>query len=280
MNPRQLKINRPIFSRRRAGNYEVLAKENEADILIYDEISPWGINAERFVRDLQAIDAKTINVRINSPGGNVFDGAAMFNALKKKKAKIITHVDGIAASYASVLAMAGEEVHMAKNAFMMIHDPWTIAIGDAAEMRKQAEILDKIGEVIARNYADKTGAQMDEIRALMEEETWFTAEEAKEIGLVDIIDDEQEANDSVAAMFDLSIFNNTPENLKNLSSETLDKSQLENVLRDAGCTRRQAKAILAEGFDAISPRDASADEMPETSKAIAELSSHIRGMIN
>ena len=162
--------------------YDIRAEEDEtAEILIYDEISSWGIEARQFVKDLSGISAKTIRLRINSPGGNVFDGVAIYNALKRHPASVRVEVDGLAASIASIIAMAGDTIHMAKNAFLMIHNAWVFAMGDAEEMRKMADVLEKIDGTMASTYAERTGSKPKDIRELMDAETWMTAEEAKEL---------------------------------------------------------------------------------------------------
>jgi ATP-dependent Clp endopeptidase proteolytic subunit ClpP len=187
------------------------ASEPDAvDVLIYDEISMWGVSAQDFVKDLQGVTAKTINLRINSPGGSVFDGTAIFNALKAHPAKVVAHIDGVAASIASIIALAGDEVRMSPNAFFMIHNPWGFSIGDAAEMRKMADVLDKIGGTLAKTYADKCGKPVSEVQDLMDSETWMTADEAKDAGFVDCIDGEDDEDEDLKAKFDLSGFRNAP----------------------------------------------------------------------
>lgn len=182
-----------------------------AEILIYDEIDSWfGVSAEQFVRDLAAVDADQINVRINSPGGDVFDGIAIMNAIRGHSAKVVTYVDGLAASAASVIALAGDEVVMRPGTEMMIHEAWGVAVGDAQEMRGYADRLDRIGNTMAGLYAEKTGASADEMRALMQAETWFTADEAVEAGLADRVEKptkDKAADASAKARFDLSVFN-------------------------------------------------------------------------
>ncbi len=193
--------------------YRIVAKDDgddggHAEILIYDEIGRdcWGegIAAEDLVKELAALDVKTIDVRINSHGGQVFEGLAIFNALDRHPATVTTHVDGMAASIASIVALAGEEVRIAENAFMMIHNPWGIEIGDANAMRKMAEILDTLGGSLVDTYVAKTGKSEKAIRDMMDEETWFNSEEALEVGLVDEVVEAM----AVAASFDLSRFHN------------------------------------------------------------------------
>ena len=168
--------------------YNMTAAEGEtsAEISIYDAIGSFDVNAKQFVDELKDISAEVINLRINSPGGSVIDGNAMFNALQRHPAKVITHIDGLAASMASVIAMAGDEVHMADNALLMIHNPWTFSMGDADELRADADLLDKMSASILSSYG-RSQYEADEIKNLMDEETWFTAQEAFDAGFVDHI---------------------------------------------------------------------------------------------
>ena len=168
--------------------YNMTAAEGEtsAEISIYDAIGSFDVNAKQFVDELKEINADTINLRINSPGGSVIDGNAMFNALQRHPAKVITHIDGLAASMASVLAMAGDEVHMADNALLMIHNPWTFSMGDADELRADADLLDKMSASILSSYG-RSQYEAEELKNLMDEETWFTAQEAFDAGFVDHI---------------------------------------------------------------------------------------------
>jgi ATP-dependent Clp endopeptidase proteolytic subunit ClpP/HK97 family phage major capsid protein len=161
----------------------------EADIWIYEEIGEtWfgGLSAKRLKDDLEALgDITLITLHINSPGGDVFDGNAIYNLLKQHKARVVVYIDGLAASIASVVAMAGDEIHIAENALMMVHDPWTYAIGNAEELRKMADMLDKIKGTIITTYVKRTGLEEEEIEELMAAETWMNAEEAVEYGFAD-----------------------------------------------------------------------------------------------
>lgn len=189
--------------------------ENKADdpggpveVFIYDEIDPyWGVSADSFVRDLAAIDADQITVRINSPGGGVYDGIAILNALRAHPATVTTIVDGLAASAASFIAMAGDEIVVRRNAEIMIHDSWQVCGGNAAELRKTADNLDRLSDNIASMYAARAGGTVEEWRALMQAETWYTADEAVEAGLATRVDDGAAEESAPAAAFDLSVFN-------------------------------------------------------------------------
>lgn len=161
------------------------------EILIYDDIGPeeWGgVSAKAVKAQLDTMkDAAEITVRINSPGGDVFDGFAIYNLLSQHPAKINVKVDGWAASAASVVAMAGDTVEVAANALMMIHNPWTLAIGDAETMLKTASLLEQIKGSIVTTYKAKVSMTDEEISALMDAETWFDAQGAVEAGLATAI---------------------------------------------------------------------------------------------
>lgn len=156
-----------------------------ATVRIYDEIGYWGVTAADFVEEISAITAPEIEVQINSPGGDVFDGLAIYNALRLHKAKVTTRVDGLAASAASVIVQAGDRRIMVESAQLMIHEAWGVAIGPADEMREFADLLDQQNTVIAKIYASASGRDVDEFLALMEAETWLTDEAAVEAGLAD-----------------------------------------------------------------------------------------------
>jgi ATP-dependent Clp endopeptidase proteolytic subunit ClpP len=259
--------------RESAGNgnkswYRIKAQsEAEVDIYLYDEISMWGVEAEQFVRDLNGITAQTINLRINSPGGDVFDGAAIFNALERHPAKVITHIDGLAASMASVIALAGDEVRMAENAFFMIHHPWCLCVGNAEDMKKTAEILEKIGDAAVRTYVRKSGQSEKQIRAWMDEETWMTADEAKEAGFVSEI----VTGPAVESKFDLSIYSKVPDALKGKDPGEWSERDFEGFLRDAGFSRKQAEAVVCDGFRSLNQGDPGTDDLVASLKKNIEI---------
>jgi ATP-dependent Clp endopeptidase proteolytic subunit ClpP len=231
--------------------------EKEVEVYLYDEISMWGIEAEQFIREINEISAGTINLRINSPGGDVFDGTAIFNALERHPSRIVTHIDGIAASMASVVALAGDEVRMAENAFFMIHNPWGLCIGNAADMRKEAEILEKICDSMIGTYSRKSGQDKKQIRSWLDDETWFNAEEAKDAGFVSEI----VSAPAVESKFDLSIYSKVPDPLKGTSSEEWSERDFEGFLRDAGFSRKEAASIVSGGFRSLKQGDPGADDL-------------------
>lgn len=149
-----------------------------AEVLVYDEIGLCGVEAPAFVQELQGITADTIHVRINSPGGDVFDSIAIYNALMDHPARVEVTVDSLAASGASVIAMAGEKITMNRGSQMMIHDAYTASLGNAADMREIADLLDRFSDAIAGVYADRGGGAAGDWRDLMRAETWYTGPEA------------------------------------------------------------------------------------------------------
>ncbi|HHH1341016.1 TPA: ClpP-like prohead protease/major capsid protein fusion protein [Yersinia enterocolitica] len=160
--------------------------EKSADIYIYEEIGYWGVTARQFASSLKALgDIDHINLRIHSPGGDVFEGIAIYNLLNTHPASKTVYIDGLAASMASVIAMVGNPVIMPENAMMMIHKPWGITGGDANDMRDYADLLDKVEGVLIPSYAQKTGKTPDELAAMLGEETWLTAQECVEHGFAD-----------------------------------------------------------------------------------------------
>lgn len=191
----------------------------EADLFLYIEIASWGggyaaHSAQSFKQELDNLgDLDTLNIYINSPGGDVFEGNTIMNMIKRKKCTKNVYVDGLAASIASVIAMAGDKIIMPNNAMMMIHNAWTYAAGNSQELRKLADDLDKVNASIRQTYLDKAGDKLDEetLTTLMDNETWLTAQECYDYGLCDQVGEDK----SVAAKFDLntlSNYRNTPVN--------------------------------------------------------------------
>jgi ATP-dependent Clp protease protease subunit len=175
----------------RAPNYRMAAKADRGEVYLYDIIGAgWlgGISAKQFAKDLKALGAvKTIDVRINSDGGDVFDGRAMYTLLAEHPARIVVHVDGLAASIAALIAMAGDEVRMAEGTMLMIHNAWGLAIGEAKEMRQTADLLDSVSATIRDTMAKRSGNTPDDVQAWMDAETWMTADVAKDRGFADVV---------------------------------------------------------------------------------------------
>lgn len=187
-----------------------------AEIYIYGNIGDrWnedGVVASELVRDIAVLDADEITLRINSFGGSVTDGLAIYNALKRHPATVNVQVDGVAISCASYIAMAGDTITMAKNAQMMIHAPWGISMGNAAELRDQADLLDRYAKAMAGAYADKTGHSYEDDLALLTDgkDHWYSADEALAAGFCDVVGAEVAVAASLAKSFDLSRFHPAP----------------------------------------------------------------------
>ena len=190
--------------------YTIRARATGAEVLIYDEIGAYGVSAKGFLAELGALpDDAPIDLRLNSPGGSVFDAVAIYNALTRHAGTITVWIDGIAASAASYIAMAGDEIVMPENAFLMIHDPSGVVMGTATDMRDMAGTLDKIAASMTRGYAAKSGKPEDEIAALLSAETWFDAQDALEAGLATRMVEPVR----IAASFDIGRFRNAPPEL-------------------------------------------------------------------
>lgn len=216
------------------------------EILLYGVVDAFEISANAVANELKNIRTPNIVVGLNSPGGDVFEGVAIHNLFKNHSAHIEMRIDSLAASIMSFIALAGDKISISDNAFIMIHEVSSGVLGTAKDMRDQADTIDKIQAMLITSYATRTGESEENILNLMTAETWFSAEEAIEIGLADEIHTTQ----SVENSFDLSIFNNVPKILKNTNKKRSPKV-LERALRDVGLSNKEAKAVLAQGYNAI-----------------------------
>ncbi len=213
---------------------------NSADIFIYGDIVRWvwedyfpeDVSSNTFKDDLDALgEVSTLNLHVNSPGGSVFEGIAIYNMLKRHKVKVNVYIDALAASIASVIAMAGDTIYMPKNSMLMIHNPWTWTEGNAAELRKAADDLDRIGNSSKQTYLQKAGDKLtdEKLQEMLDAETWLSADEAFEYGLCDVI---EEANQMAASLNKevLSKYKNVPKQLQKhketkLSADEMKKRQ-------------------------------------------------------
>lgn len=257
----------------RLKNSEEDSGDVTADLYIYDEIvdqmtAEWwgGISAQMLINELNELDASTINVRINSPGGAVFEAIAIYNALMSNPATINVYVDSLAASAASVIAMAGDTITMMVGSQMMIHDALGLEMGNAAQMREFADFLDKQSQNIAGIYAEKAGGEADDFRALMLAETWLYAEEAVELGLADKVYS-RPSNEEKKESEEDGESEETEETTENEESEedTDEDEELENLLN------RRHK-LVARGFKYAGRRrapDPLQNEVDEILKALA-----------
>jgi ATP-dependent protease ClpP protease subunit len=188
----------------------------EATLYLYDVIdSYWGVTASDVASQLQALEANTtLHLRINSPGGDVFEARAIATLLQEFSGKVVAHIDALAASAATTVALAADEVIMADGAYFMIHNAWSVAIGNKSDMLDMAALLQKMDGTIAADYARQTGKDIDEIAALMDAETWFTAQEALDIGMINSIAvPPDKASNSSRKQFNLSAYQRTPKAL-------------------------------------------------------------------
>lgn len=171
--------------------FYALEKSNDgtATIHLYDEVGAFGSGSKEFLADLARLDGQHIHLRINSPGGSVVEGTAIYNALRRHKGGLTVHIDALAASMASVIAMSGSPVYIADNALLMIHNPWTVSMGDSDQLRKEADLLDKLKSTLVNAYVRKTGMEQDQIAEMMDAETWLDAVEAVALGFADAIEE-------------------------------------------------------------------------------------------
>lgn len=239
--------------------YEIRnAAADVAELWIYDYIGIdfWtgeGVSAKQFAKDLAAITAPAIDLHINSPGGSVFDGQAIHTSLVNHPATVTTYVDGLAASIASVVALAGNKVVMAANALFMIHNPMGCCCGAAGDMRDMADLLDKVGETIAGVYERKTGLAPAAIRQAMDAETWYTAEEALDAGFADEIGAELPV--AACAKWDLS------SRIFGYKHAPADAGRVLSAANEAKIT--EARDNLNDVLAAVSPEDATETEITD-----------------
>jgi ATP-dependent Clp protease protease subunit len=232
-----------FFARAVGTKFDAKAEDGGTVIDLYDEIGYWGTDARGFRARLKDATGD-ITLRINSPGGDVFDGIAIYNDLLAYDGKVKVEVVGLAASIASIIAMAGDEITIADNAMFMIHNAWTIGVGNRHDMADVAATLTKIDDALARTYAARTTTGIRSIKQMMDDETWLTAKEAKEAGFATSVGSAAD----VKARFDLSVFSCVPDSLKwrdGAADETPTKRDLERALtQDAGWSRSKARAAM------------------------------------
>ena len=253
--------------------------ESSTEVVIYDEIGAFGINSKTFIEELANVPKdKEILLRINSPGGSVIDGLAIYDALRRTPQKIVTRIEGLAASIASIIALAGDEVTMSENSLFMIHNVWGGETGDSKDMRKAADLMDKMSSKLVSIYMAKSGKEESEVQSWMDSETWFNAEEALEAGFINYIEEPI----ALAAKFDIykcnyknkdkvvQMFNDSKkikmkeqiEELKNFISELFDKkSEVKNV-KILDSTEVNDKISSLE--NAISASEKNNEELSET----------------
>ena len=215
------------------------AESETADVYIYSEVGGYDVNAKNFIDELKTIKDKNIDVHINSLGGSVFDGLAIYNALKNHSKRVTTKVEGIAASIASVIAMAGDKIEMAENSLFMIHNPFAMSGGDANELRKTANILDKIRNEIAEIYASKSNHNAEHYINLMDVESWFNSDETLKLGLINGITEPLKIENN----YDVSKFENiTSDKINN----TIHKSNINVMAQNTQTETIETKEVSNE----------------------------------
>jgi len=198
--------------------YSITNNAETAEISIFDEIGDFGTSARDFIEEIISIGKKDITLRINSVGGSVFDGLAIYNALRSHNGVVTVRIEGLAASISTVIAMGGDKIEMAENGFFMIHNPFGQSAGEATDFRKTADLLDKIKDEIIEIYQRKTKMPYDVLSEMMDKETWLTSEEAEQFGFIDYVIEPMK----VAAKFNFSKFTNVNE------KEVMDVLNLNN----------------------------------------------------
>tara|TARA_R110000851_G_scaffold175196_1_gene321472 strand:- start:57 stop:1055 length:999 start_codon:yes stop_codon:yes gene_type:complete len=247
------------------------------EVMIYDEIGNFGVDAKSFISEIKNIPSdKSVLLRINSPGGSVIDGLAIYDAISRMPQKVTSRIEGIAASMASIVALAADEVIMSENSLYMIHNVWGGEVGESDDLRKAADLMDKMGERLINIYVSKTGQSEEQIRSWMDEETWFNSSEAQEAGFINLVEEPIK----MAAKFDIKkydyknkviveqLFNNQKkenqmekefENLKSFISDMFNK------------TAESKEVKILDNEEVSSKMSAIEESIEESAKAIVEL---------
>lgn len=239
--------------------YWQIKNQDKPEILIYGPIvsDPYfddEVGAKQFRDDLKALGSpKAIDVRINSPGGDVFEGYAIHGALANHAARIDVHIDGVAASIASVVAMAGDTITIPENALMMIHQASGIALGTANDMRKMAEALEKVDNGIVSVYANRTGMERDKVAELLAAETWMNGAEAVEMGFATTLSEQVKLAACAAFPWDAMPYAHVPDSLKAKTGETPRLDQFKDKFQYA--RKLQYRARLVQEWQTITRRN-------------------------
>lgn len=259
MNNHNLARVRALVGKTRARTLRADATVEE--VLLYDPIGGWsGITGEEFADRIKNVRSKKLLLKINSPGGDVFEARTMVSAIRdyqRNGGHVTARITGLAASAATFVAISADEVEMEEGTFFMIHNSWGITIGNASEHEYTARLLRKVDETILNDYVKKTGLERDVIQKWMEEETWFTAEEAEKYGFADRVlseeEDEEETVDNeeegeeeeIGNKWDLSIFKNAPKSFEK-SSKNRNQSTTKVVRTDALVAENARKLKMIE----------------------------------
>lgn len=212
------------------------------NIDILEEISGWGYDFRRIASSIKSFKGEKIVLPINSYGGAVLEGFAIYNALLAHPSKVETQIVGYAISMGTIIALAGDEVKMPENGMFMIHEPWNVTGGDAEDMRHEAEVLENFANQLAGIYSQKTGISRSDIRDMMKKETWLNAKQAKKLGFIDTIT----KGADISAKFNANEYKNIPKSLVDTKGKEnkkdgihVDQNQINN------------KTVMIEKFKAF-----------------------------
>jgi ATP-dependent protease ClpP protease subunit len=285
-SPIDIAIPAPASRRRdrlfaRVGGAESLAlhsDDNGTVIEIFDEIGGFGVSPSDVKAQLADAGRSNVTVRLNSPGGSVFDGITIFNTLVAHPGRVRVEIVGLAASAASLIAMAGDEIAIAENAFVMVHRAWGMTIGNEADHTEQAGVLRKVDIALAETYARRTGNPVAAVSKMMEAETWLKGDEAKRLGFAT----EMLGAVNIGARFDLSIYAKVPSVLAETPTNTAhlsSRAELETLLKERlNLSRAAAKKIAAGGFNALSKPDEDQQLVSDLIARLAKASANLKGI--
>lgn len=237
------------------------AKGKSTDIHIYDEIGVHGITAKSFLEDLRGLKGKDLTVHINSTGGDVFQGQAIYTALKNYNGKVTVKIEGLAASMATIIALAADKVEMTSNSLFMIHSPMSNVFGNKAQMRKQINALEKVETTMLSVYKAKTNISEDEIEQMMARETWLSAHEALELGFVD----EVLGAVKVVAKYDLSGYQNKT------SEEILNTLNIDNLTEKKSTMSEDLKTWFVGQVSELKEMITGKTEEPKAQEVVTEV---------
>lgn len=244
-----------VITMKKFWEMKMAADGQSGDIYIYGDIERYQFieedtTATSFKEDLDSLgDVSTINLYINSPGGSVFEGIAIYNMLKRHKATVNVQIDALAASIASVIAMAGDKISMPRNSMLMIHNAWTMAVGNSQDLRKMADDLDRISQSSAQSYLEKAGDKLseDKLKEMLDAETWLSADEAVQYGLADEV---LEAN-QMAASINKDLFaqyKNVPKQMQEEDKQAISAKEMAERKKIAEEANQKLKLLQLGGI--------------------------------
>ena len=241
------------------------ASEDPADIAIYDMIGedPWsggGWTARRMAGVLRNVAGRDVSVSINSPGGDVFEGIAIYNLLREHKARVDVRVMGLAASAASLIAMAGDQITMGRGAMLMVHNAWGVTVGNRHDMAAAIDVLAPIDDAMADIYAARTGQPKKATAKLMDAETWMSSSQAVDGGFADGVMDDPPASDATSARADVAA-----------------RHQLDTILARTGMPRSERRKLLRDLSTLGTPSAAEAPAMRDA--GLTTLAASLRDLI-